>query len=133
MNIFGRVFGGLLVLISLGWLASIAGLRPGFVGSNQISSENPSGASNLATPAKVNTSPTSATGATPANGSKATVSNFNAGTQKTTAAGQPGSQPEVEKNPRAAGNGTKAIGNAAPAASATPTPAATTAPVAAGW
>ncbi len=132
MNIFGRVFGGLLVLISLGWLASIAGLRPGFMGSNQINSENPTGTSNLAAPAKVNPTATTATGATPANGSKAAVSTFNTGTQKTAAAGQAGSKTEVEQNPRAAGNGTKAVGNnTAPAASAPP--AAPAAPVAAGW
>ncbi len=143
MNIFGRVFGGLLVLISLGWLASIAGIRPGFMGSNQISSDNKTGATNLNTPVKA-----SATGAAPVNGGKATTAKLNAGTPKTAVSGQttaqatqgettgqPESQTEVEKNPRAAGTGTKAVGNAAPAAPApvAPAPVAPAAPVAAGW
>jgi hypothetical protein len=143
MNIFGRVFGGLLVLISLGWLASIAGIRPGFMGSNQISSDNKTGVTNLNTPVKAN-----ATGAAPVNGGKATTAKLNAGTQKTAVSGQtttaqatqgettgqPNSQTEVEKNPRAAGTGTQAVGNAAPAAApASPAPVAPAAPVAAGW
>jgi hypothetical protein len=143
MNIFGRVFGGLLVLISLGWLASIAGVRPGWLGSNQINSETPMGTSNLAAPAKSNE-----TGVTPATGSKATVSKFDTGTQKTTTgtttgtttAGAKTGTPEVEANPRAAdnsttGTGTKAVGNTVPGATPSPTPAPTTvaAPVSAGW
>jgi hypothetical protein len=138
MNIFGRVFGGLLVLISLGWLASIAGVRPGWM-SNQINSETPTGTSNLAAPAKSN-----ATGATPATGSKATVSKFDGGTQKTTTgtttAGAKAGTPEVEANPRAAGNtttgtGTKSVGNTATGTTPSPSPAPTTvaAPVSAGW
>ncbi len=143
MNIFGRVFGGLLVLISLGWLASIAGVRPGWLGSNQINSGTPTGTNNLAAPAKSNE-----TGATPATGSKATVSKFEAGTKTTTGtttgtttAGAKAGTPEVEDNPRAAGSGTpgtggtKAVGSTTPGGTTTPTTAPTTvaAPVSAGW
>jgi hypothetical protein len=134
MNIFGRVFGGLLVLISLGWLASIAGVRPGWLGSNQINSETPTGTTNLAAPAKSNE-----TAATPANGSKATVSKFDAGTKATTGtttAGAKAGTPEVETDPRAAGNGTKAVGNTVTPTATTspaPVPTASVAPVSAGW
>jgi len=124
MNIFGRVFGGLLVLISLGWLASIAGLRPaGWFGSNQIGN-TPGTAPNLTT--NLNGTPN----ADLAGGAKSPTSNFKAGS--TGAKASPGA--EVEKDPRAA--------NPSPAPKAeklNQTPPTTVpvvekaAPVAAGW
>ena len=132
MNIFGRVFGGLLVLISLGWLASIARILPGGF-SNQINSTQQTGPANTPTQ----------TGTTPANG-KAPVSSAKTGTQvgaSTFTTGQlttgqtAAGKPEVEANPRGVGNGTKAVGqnsqNPETAPIATPPPKA--APIAAGW
>ena len=126
MNIFGRVFGGFLVLISLGWLATIVGIRPGTNTSNQINS-TPT-ANNLTAPAKLTT------GATPATTSKAQTSTFNAG--NTGAAGTP--KTEVEKNPRNATTPDKSGSLTAPAspspAAAVPAAAPAAAPpVAAGW
>ena len=125
MNIFGRVFGGFLVLISLGWLATIAGIRPGNNSNNQINSNPPE--SNVAAPAKVTS------GAAPATTSTAKTSTFNAGAANTGAAntGAAGTvKPEVEKNPRAAPTPSKADTAKAPAQ---PTAPAAAPPVAAGW
>ncbi|MCX5962174.1 MAG: hypothetical protein NT070_03245 [Cyanobacteria bacterium] len=129
MNIFGRVFGGFLVLISLGWLAT-AGIRPGNNSNNQINSNPPE--SNVAAPAKVTS------GAAPATTSTAKTSTFNAGAANTGAAntgaantGVAGTvKPEVEKNPRAATTPSKADTAKAPAQ---PTAPAAAPPVAAGW
>ena len=135
MNIFGRVFGGFLVLISLGWLATIAGIRPGNNSNNQINSNPPE--SNVAAPAKVTS------GAAPATTSTAKTSTFNAGAANTGAAntgaantgaantGAAGTvKPEVEKNPRAATTPSKADTAKAPAQ---PTAPAAAPPGAAGW
>jgi len=123
MNIFGRVFGGFLVLISLAWLATIAGIRPGSNSNNQINS-NPA-ESNVAAPAKVTS------GATPAATSKAQTSTFNAGNTGATNTGVAGTiKPEVEKNPRAATTPSKSDTVKAPAQ---PTAPAAAPPVAAGW
>ncbi len=130
MNIFGRVFGGFLVLISLGWLATIAGIRPGNNSNNQINSNPPE--SNVAAPAKVTS------GAAPATTSTAKTSTFNAGAGNTGAAntgvantGVAGTvKPEVEKNPRAATTPSKADTVNTPAQ---PTAPAAAPPVAAGW
>ena len=130
MNIFGRVFGGLLVLISLGWLASIAGIRPGWMGGNQISSDPKTETTNLSDPAK--------TSSTPANG-KSQVSSFNTGntgTQKLSAGQSTTGQPEVENDPRAAGNGNKPVDQKSSQPGKDPVPTVTTppaAPVSAGW
>lgn len=129
MNIFGRVFGGFLVLISLGWLATIAGIRPGNNSNNQINSNPPE--SNVAAPAKVTS------GAAPAT-TRAKTSTFNAGGGNTGAVntgaantGVAGTvKPEVEKNPRAATTPSKADTVKAPAQ---PTAPAAAPPVAAGW
>ena len=118
MNIFGRVFGGFLVLISLGWLATIAGIRPGTNSNNQINSNPPE--SNVAAPAKLTS------GAAPATTSTAKTSTFNAG--NTGAAGTV--KPEVEINPRDATPPSKAGTVNAPAQ---PTAPAAAPPVAAGW
>ena len=123
MNIFGRVFGGFLVLISLGWLATIAGIRPGNNSNNQINS-NPTD-SNVAAPAKVTS------GAAPATTSTAKTSTFNAGGTGAANTGVAGTvTPEVEKNPRAATTPSKADTVNAPAQ---PTAPAAAPPVAAGW
>ena len=132
MNIFGRVFGGLLVLISLGWLASIAGLRPGGLASNQIDSNQQTGTTNLNVPANGKTSVAPAKPGTQVGASKFTTGQTASG-QTTTG------KPEVEANPRGVNNGTKAVGQnttgqnttteTAPAAA----PTSQTAPVAAGW
>ena len=132
MNIFGRVFGGLLVLISLGWLASIAGLRPGGLASNQIDSNQRTGTTNLNVPADGKTSVSPAKTGTQVGASKFTTGQ--------TASGQttPG-KPEVEANPRGVGNGTKAVGqnttgqNTTTETAPVATPSPQTAPVAAGW
>ena len=107
MNIFGRVFGGLLVLVSLGWLASIAGLRPGGLASNQIDSNQQTGTTNLKAPADGKT-PVSTANSTAKSGTQVGASKLTTGQ---TASGQttPG-KPEVEANPRGVGNGTKAVG-----------------------
>ncbi len=133
MNIFGRVFGGFLALISLAWLATIAGIRPGNNSNNQLNS-NPTAsnldapATNIATPAKV----TSET--TPAATSKAQTSTFstnNTGVTKTTTTK---TTTTVEQNPRdatpPAQSGTTAP--TAPTAPAAPAPG-TGAGVRAGW
>ena len=138
MNIFGRVFGGLLVLVSLGWLASIAGLRPGGLASNQIDSNQQTGTTNLNVPADGKT-PVSNANSTAKSGTQVGASKFTTGQ---TASGQTTTgKPEVEANPRGVSNGTKAVGQnttgqntttpdtTAPAA----TPSPQTAPVAAGW
>ena len=135
MNIFGRVFGGLLVLISLGWLASIAGIRPGGLASNQIDSKQPTGTTDLNAPKQ--TGATSTDGKTPAStakpGTRVGASTFTTGQVNTT--GQPATgKPEVEDNPRGVSNGTPAVGQNTPttetAPVATPPKAA---PVQAGW
>ena len=133
MNIFGRVFGGLLVLISLGWLASIAGIRPGGLASNQIDSKQQAGTTNLNAP---KTGAPSTDGKPPAStakpGTRVGASTFTTG-QTTTGQAVPG-KPEVEANPRGVSNGTPAVGQNAPttetAPVATPPKAA---PVQAGW
>ncbi len=132
MNIFGRVFGGFLVLISLGWLATIAGIRPGTNSNNQINSNPPE--SNVAAPAKVTS------GAVPATTSTAKTSTFNTGNTGNTGATNSGVantggaagtvKPEVEKDPRAATTPSKADTANAPAQ---PTAPAAAPPVAAGW
>ena len=123
MNIFGRVFGGFLALISLGWLATIAGISPGNNSNNQINSNPPE--SNLAAPAKVTS------GAAPATTSTAKTSTFNAGNTGAANTGVAGTvKPEVEKNPRAATTPSKADTVNAPAQ---PTAPAAAPPVAAGW
>jgi len=118
MNIFGRVFGGFLVLISLGWLATIAGIRPGNNSNNQIN-RDPT-ATNVAAPAKVTT------GASPAATSKAQTSTFD-----TSNTGATTSKPEVEKNPRSATTPGQS-GTSTPAAPGQSAPVAAP-PVAAGW
>ena len=122
MNIFGRVFGGFLVLISLGWLATIAGIRPGNNSNNnsnnQINSDPT--ATNVAAPAKVTTA------ASPAATSKAQTSTFN-----TTNTGATASKPEVERNPRSATTPGQS-GTSTPAAPGQSAPIAAP-PVAAGW
>ncbi len=134
MNMFGRVFGGLLVLISLGWLASIAGIRPGGLASNQIDGNQQTGTANAPTQ----------TGVTPANG-KTPVSPVEAGTQvgasrfttgQSTSRQTVAGKPEVEANPRGVGNGTNTVGqndqtSGTETAPIAPPPEA--APVAAGW
>ena len=133
MNMFGRVFGGLLVLISLGWLASIAGIRPGGLASNQMNSNQQTGTANAPTQ----------TGATPTNG-KMPVSPAKAGTQvgtSTFTTGQSTSgqtaagKPETEPNPRGVNNGTKVVGQNPqnPETAPIATPPQKAAPVAAGW
>ncbi len=129
MNIFGRVFGGLLVLISLGWLATIVGIRPGWFGSNQINSSQGTTTNSLT--------------ANPPAGTAAPVKNqassFDA--KNTTVKAVPNSasptKTEVEKDPRSATpQPDKAVPQTAPAA---PAPAASqsapaaAAPVSAGW
>ena len=137
MNIFGRVFGGLLVLVSLGWLASIANLRPGGLASNQIDGNQKTGTTNLNVPTdgKAN-GKTAVSSAKP--GTQVGASKFTTGQ---TASGQttPG-KPEVEANPRGVGNGTKAVGQnttgqntTTPETAPVATPSPKTAPVAAGW
>jgi cytoskeletal protein RodZ len=131
MNIFGRVFGGLLVLISLGWLATIVGIRPGWFGSNQINSSQGTTTNNLAG----QTNPPA--GTTPA--AKNQASSFDA--KNTTVKAVPNSaaatKTEVEKNPRSATpQPDKAVPQTAPAAPATAAPQsapAAAAPVSAGW
>ena len=132
MNIFGRVFGGLLVLISLGWLASIANFRPGGLASNQIDGNQQTGTTNLNVPADRKTPVSTAKPGTQVGASKLTTGQAASG-QTTTG------KPEVEANPRGVNNGTKAVGQnttgqnttteTAPAA----VPTSQTAPVAAGW
>ncbi|MCY7406523.1 MAG: hypothetical protein LH631_03850 [Alkalinema sp. CAN_BIN05] len=126
MNIFGRVFGGFLVLISLGWLATIAGIRPGNNSNNSNNKINSDpAATNLAAPAKLTT------GASPATTSKAQTSSFNAGNTGATNTGVAGTiKPEVEKNPRAATTPGKSDTVKAPSQ---PTAPAAAPPVAAGW
>jgi|GEM_PF-1738875 len=134
MNMFGRVFGGLLVLISLGWLASIAGIRPGGLASNQIDGNQQTGTANAPTQ----------TGVTPANattpvypvkaGTQVGASKFTTGqsTSGQTAAGKP----EVEENPRGVGNGTNTVDQNAHTSGTETAPIAPppeAAPVAAGW
>lgn len=134
MNMFGRVFGGLLVLISLGWLASIAGIRPGRLASNQIDGNQQTGTANAPTQ----------TGATPANG-KTPVSPVKAGTQvgaskfttgQSTSGQTAAGKPEVEANPRGVGNGTKTVDQNSQTSGTETAPIAPppkAAPVAAGW
>ena len=136
MNIFGRVFGGLLVLVSLGWLASIAGLRPGGLASNQIDSNQQTGTTNLKAPADGKT-PVSTANSTAKPGTQVGASKLTTGQ---TASGQTTSgKPEVEANPRGVGNGTKAVGqnttgqNTTTETAPVVTPSPQTAPVAAGW
>ena len=134
MNIFGRVFGGLLVLISLGWLASIAGIRPDTRTSNQINSDQQTGTTNLNAPKQ--TGGPSTDGKTPAStakpGTRVGASTLTTG-QATTGQAATG-KPEVEAAPRGVSNGTPAVGQNAPptetAPIATPPKAA---PVPAGW
>ena len=125
MNIFGRVFGGLLVLISLGWLASIAGIRPGGLASNQIDGNQQTGTTNLNAPKQ-----TGATSAKP--GTQVGASKFT--TEQSTSGQTATEKPEVEENPRSVSNGTTAVGQNATttetAPVATPPKAA---PVQAGW
>ncbi|MBC7515161.1 MAG: hypothetical protein H7237_01800 [Alkalinema sp. FL-bin-369] len=125
MNIFGRVFGGLLVLISLGWLASIAGIRPGGLASNQIDGNQQTGTTNLNAPKQ-----TGATSAKP--GTQVGASKFTTGqsTSGQTATGKP----EVEANPRSVSNGTTAVDQNATTTETAPvaTPPKAT-PVQAGW
>jgi hypothetical protein len=129
MNIFGRVFGGLLVLISLGWLATIVGIRPGWFGNNQI------GGSQGTTTNSLSGQLNPPAGTTPAG--KNQTSNFNGTTPvKAVPNSTTGTQTEVEKNPRSATTPPdKAVSQTAPAS---PTPAASqsapaAAPVQAGW
>jgi hypothetical protein len=135
MNIFGRVFGGLLVLISLGWLATIVGIRPGWFGNNQINSSQGTTTNSLTTQSNP---PVGANAGTNVNGAKTQTSTFNgtgaaAQTGKPATAGTTG-QPEVEKDPRSATppQPTKAVNQTAPATSA-PAATAPAAPVSAGW
>lgn len=129
MNIFGRVFGGLLVLISLGWLATIVGIRPGWFGNNQINSAQP--------PATNSLTANPATGTT--SGGKNQASSFD--TKNTPVKAVPNSagttKAEVEKNPRSATpQPDKAVPQTAPAAPAPAAPQtapAAAAPVSAGW
>lgn len=129
MNIFGRVFGGFLALISLGWLATIAGIRPGNNSNNQLN--NSPTATNLDAPASSVAAPTKVTsGTTPAATTKAQTSTFstnNTGVTKTTTTK---TTTTVEQNPRDA-NPPAQSGTSAPAAPA-PAPAATP-PISAGW
>ncbi len=121
MNMFGRVFGGFLVLISLGWLATIAGIRPGGISNNQINSDPT--ATNVANPAKTTS------GSAPATTSRAKTSTFSTGTTNTGVA-----KPEVEKNPRDATSSGKSNTVKAPAQPTAPATAPAAAPpVAAGW
>jgi hypothetical protein len=127
MNIFGRVFGGLLVLISLGWLATIVGIRPGWFGNNQINSSQGTTTNNLTANPPAGTAPAV----------KNQVSSFDA--KNTTVKAVPNSaattKTEVEKNPRSATpQPDKAVRQTAPAAPATAQSApAAAAPVSAGW
>jgi predicted lipid-binding transport protein (Tim44 family) len=131
MNIFGRVFGGLLVLISLGWLATIVGIRPGWFGSNQINSSQGTPSNSLTATPAVGTVPAgTATG-------KNQASSFDAKNSAVKAAPNSAASPkaEVEKNPRSATpQPDKAVPQTAPAAPAAPQSApAAAAPVSAGW
>ncbi len=134
MNIFGRVFGGVLVLISLGWLASIAGIRPGGLASNQIDSKQQTGTTNLNAPKQAGA--TSTDGKTPVSGAKpgtqVGASTFTTGqaTSGQTATGKT----EVEANPRGV-NGTPAVGQNTTTTETAPVanPPQKAAPVAAGW
>ena len=140
MNIFGRVFGGLLVLISLGWLASIAGLRPGGLASNQIDSNQQTGTTNLK-----QTGATAVDGKTPVStakpGTQVGTSKFTAGqttsgqttTAQTTTGQTTTGKTEVENNPRGVTNGIPAVGQNTPTQTAPAAAAPAAAPVAAGW
>jgi hypothetical protein len=120
MNIFGRVFGGFLVLISLGWLATIAGIRPGNNSNNQINSDPT--ATNVASPAKTTTA------VTPAATSKTQTSTFS-----TSNTGATTTNAQVEKNPRDATTPAQSGTLTSPAAPAQPTAPTAAPPVAAGW
>jgi hypothetical protein len=136
MNIFGRVFGGFLALISLAWMATIAGIRPGNNSNNQLTSSPTASnldapASDVAAPVSNVTTPAQVTsGTTPAATSKAQTSTFstnNTGVTKTTTTK---TTTTVEQNPRDATPPAQS-GTSAPAASA-PAPVATP-PISAGW
>jgi predicted lipid-binding transport protein (Tim44 family) len=129
MNIFGRVFGGLLVLISLGWLATIVGIRPGWFGNNQINSAQ--------TPTTNSLTANPAVGTVPAGNStvKNQASSFDTKNSGVKAAPNSAAAPtaEVETNPRSATpQPDKAVPQTAPAAPAAPQ-SAPAAPVSAGW
>jgi hypothetical protein len=132
MNIFGRVFGGLLVLISLGWLATIVGIRPGWFGNNQINSVQPPATNNLTTNPAVGTVPS---GNSPVKNQASSFGANNSGVKASpNSAASP--KPEVEKDPRSAATPQpdKAVPQTAPAAPAAPQSApAAAAPVSAGW
>ena len=134
MNIFGRVFGGLLVLISLGWLASIAGIRPGGLASNQIDSKQQTGTTNLNAP-KQEGAP-SADGKTPiSNANPATKVGASTLTTGQATSGQTATgKTEVEANPRGV-DSTPAVGQNATMPETAPVadPPQKAAPVTAGW
>lgn len=135
MNIFGRVFGGLLVLISLGWLATIVGIRPGWFGSNQINSTQGTATNSLSSQAKPSVG-TTVTGAKNQASSFNAASNATAGKSTTTGTttSTTTTSTEVEKNPRAATQPDKAASQTVPAAPApAAAPPAPSAPVSAGW
>ncbi len=129
MNIFGRVFGGLLVLISLGWLATIVGIRPGGFGNNQMNSSQGTTTNSLTGQANQPVGTVSA--------DKNQASSFDAKGAAVKAVPNSAStaKTEVEKNPRSATTQPdKAVPQTAPAAPATAAPqSAPAAPVAAGW
>ncbi len=132
MNIFGRVFGGLLVLISLGWLATIVGIRPGWFGNNQMNSSQSPATNNLTTGQS-----NPPVGAAPAGKNQAASLNaknpaVKAAPNSAGANVAGASKPEVEKDPRSATpQPNKAAPQTAPAAPQTAPAAA--APVSAGW
>jgi predicted lipid-binding transport protein (Tim44 family) len=130
MNIFGRVFGGLLVLISLGWLATIVGIRPGWFGNNQINSSQGTTTNSLTGQAN------QPVGTVPAG--KSPVSSFDAkgAPVKAVPNSAAAAKAEVEKNPRSATpQPDKVVPQTAPAAPAPAAPqsAPAAAPVSAGW
>lgn len=134
MNIFGRVVGGVLILLSFAWLATLAGIRP-FLGTNQVQS-------NKATPVSTNNAAANRTGITSANapGNKPTQVTSTTVTSTTVETNprdakqsQPGQQP---LNAGTTTTVTKTTSTTQPAATTTTsaqTAPAQTAPVSAGW
>ncbi|MBD2328758.1 hypothetical protein [Alkalinema sp. FACHB-956] len=141
MNIIGRVAGGVLILLSFAWLASIVGIRP-FSGTNQLQS-------NKAIPVSTNNAGQTRTGTTTANAPANKQAPANTSTveanPRDAQQSQPGQKQQSANTGTTAGKtatsgnatgtnatGSNATGSNTTGSNATNQPAATT-PVPAGW
>ncbi|WP_431627112.1 hypothetical protein [Alkalinema pantanalense] len=129
MNIIGRVVGGVLILLSFAWLASLAGIRP-FLGTNQVQS-------NKATPVSTNNTTPNRTGVTsavaPANKQAQVTSTAVEANPRDAQQSQPGQKQQSANTGTSTGTNATPANSAGTSATGTPNQPTTTTPVSAGW